>query len=110
MEKTPEIINVIRTEQSEILIHHNLLFGIYFTRLYRIIIDSQKPIPTEIVGCQFSATHSPLMIFLKGATLVLRAVLDKLYYIGFVNQYIDLFNNFSQISSCDEHDHQDKTK
>lgn len=49
MEKTPKIINVIRTEQSEILIHHNLLFGIYFTRLYRVIINSQKPIPTKIV-------------------------------------------------------------
>lgn len=85
MEKTPEIINVIRTEQSEILIHHNLLFGIYFTRLYRIIIDSQKPIPTEIVGCQFSSTHSPLMIFLEGAILVLNAVLNKLYYIEFIN-------------------------
>jgi len=51
MEKTPEIINVIRTEQSEILIHHNLLFGIYFTRLYRITIDSQKPILTKIIWC-----------------------------------------------------------
>ena len=95
MKETPEIINVIRTEQSEILIHHNLLFGIYFTRLYRIIIDSQKPIPTEIVGCQFSSTHSPLLIFLKGEILVLRTVLDKLYYVGFVNQYIDLIGNIS---------------
>lgn len=93
MEKTPEIINVIRTEQSEILIHHNLLFGIYFTRLYRIIIDSQKPISTEIVGCQFSATHSPLLIFLKGVILVLSAVLDNFYYIEFINQYIDLIKN-----------------
>jgi hypothetical protein len=93
MEKTPEIINVIRTEQSEILIHHNLLFGIYFTRLYRIIIDSQKPIPTEIVGCQFSSTHSPLLIFLKGVILVSRAVLDNFYYIEFINQYIDLIKN-----------------
>ena len=51
MKETPEIINVIRTEQSEILIHHNLLFGIYFTRLYRITIDSQKPILTKIIWC-----------------------------------------------------------
>ncbi len=90
MEKTPEIINVIRTEQSKILIHHNLLFGIYFTRLYRIIIDSQKLIPTEIVGCQFSSTHSPLLIFLKGAILVLSAVLDNFYYIELTKQSIDL--------------------
>lgn len=90
MEKTPEIINVIRTEQSKILIHHNLLFGIYFTRLYRIIIDSQKLIPTEIVGCQFSSAHSLLMIFLEGAILVLSAVLDNFYYIELTKQSIDL--------------------
>lgn len=50
------------------------------------------------------------MIFLEGAILVLNAVLNKLYYIGFVSQYIDLIRNVAQISSCDEHDHQNKNK